>query len=313
MKVTNVHNLPEVFRLFMSGGKYSKGDADFSVTELMDSPRIRLLREKHKDEMEMDLSERVFALLGTAVHEVLENYSHFDHISEERLFTKLPHPNEPDKTVTVSGAIDQQIPNEDGTMTIQDFKVCSVWAVIFGKVEWEEQLNAYAYLVEQEKGIKVSKLQIVAVLRDWKQREAKLKPDYPDAPVKVIDVPLWPFEKRMQFMEDRLIAHVSAEDELPLCTDKERWARPASYAVMKKGRRTALRVMATRDEAEKWLAYNGRGQTQPAYMKTHYIERREGEAVRCEANYCGVAEFCSQFKGQKVLDKFERETEAANG
>ena len=28
------------------------------------------------------------------------------------------------------------------------------------------------------------------------------------------------------------------------------------------------------------------------------IEYRAGEPVRCNGNYCGVAEFCSQFKGE---------------
>jgi hypothetical protein len=30
------------------------------------------------------------------------------------------------------------------------------------------------------------------------------------------------------------------------------------------------------------------------------IEHREGEYVRCKGDYCGVANFCSQFKGDIV-------------
>ena len=30
----------------------------------------------------------------------------------------------------------------------------------------------------------------------------------------------------------------------------------------------------------------------------YVIEVREGKASRCEGNYCNVAEFCSQYKGE---------------
>ena len=65
MKITNEHQLPDAFLNFAKDDKYSKGDSDISVTTLIDSPRIRLLREKKKDEMTKDVVDMIWPLLGT--------------------------------------------------------------------------------------------------------------------------------------------------------------------------------------------------------------------------------------------------------
>jgi hypothetical protein len=90
MKFTNNHNLPESFVNFVRADKYSRGDADISVTQLIDSPRVRLLRNDKADEMETDVSDRVWSLFGTAVHHILEstNASHAVTM-EERLFMEV--------------------------------------------------------------------------------------------------------------------------------------------------------------------------------------------------------------------------------
>ena len=49
----------------------------------------------------------------------------------------------------MSGAIDRQ--EIDDGVSIYDYKVTSVWSLIFDKPEWERQLNCYAYLVEKKK------------------------------------------------------------------------------------------------------------------------------------------------------------------
>ena len=43
--ITNKYGLPEAFVNFAKLDKYSKGDADISVTQLIDSPRVLLMRE----------------------------------------------------------------------------------------------------------------------------------------------------------------------------------------------------------------------------------------------------------------------------
>ena len=79
---------------------------------------------------------------------------------------------------------------------------------------------------------------------------------------------------------------VENDDDLPFCTDEERWQRPSKFAVGKKKTKRALRVLDSHEEAEDWMVTTGKGE---------YIEERPGQAIRCE-NYCDVAPFCNQWK-----------------
>ena len=74
--------------------------------------------------------------------------------------------------------------------------------------------------------------------------------------------------------------------------------RETTYAVKKEGRKTAIRVLETEEEAKELLA------TLPPVAKG-FIEIRKGEAVRCTGNYCGVAQWCSQY--QSTLKELEDE------
>ena len=73
MKVTNVHNVPEPLVTLAKAQYYSKGKAQYSVTELMSPPRVRRLQEKHDEERVQDVSDMMWSLLGSALHVVMEN------------------------------------------------------------------------------------------------------------------------------------------------------------------------------------------------------------------------------------------------
>ena len=75
------------------------------------------------------------------------------------------------------------------------------------------------------------------------------------------------------------------DDELPLCTPEERFNSGDKFAVMKKGRKTALRVLDSMEDAKYWMAANG----------GDYIETRRGEDRKCQ-DYCSVCEFCNYYK-----------------
>jgi len=288
MNITNNYGLPQSFVNFARNDKYSKGKADISVTSVIDSPRIRLMRDRHRDQMTSDVSDMIWPLFGTAVHHVLETASSDDDVTiEERLFETV-------NDWVLSGAIDHQR-NDGDAIRISDYKVTSVWSVIHGKVEWEYQLNCYAYLVEHAKKMPVKSLQVVAILRDWNRREAGRRPDYPQAPVMTIDVPLWPKAKRGRYVGDRVALHQEAQiafdlgGELPLCSDEDRWKRGEAWAVKKKGNKRAQRVFDNEASAQEFMGD----------QENLEIEHREGEYVRCNGNYCGVATFCSQYTGDQ--------------
>lgn len=289
MKLTNNHGLPESFVAFAKNDKYSSGTADISVTGLIDSPRIRIMKRLHQGEMETDVVDLVWPLFGTAVHHILESSSNgVDIIQEERLFADIGG-------WVVSGAIDHQEVHEDGTVTITDYKVTGAYSVIFGKIEWELQQNCYAQLVRKAKGKDVRAIRICAIVRDWNRRKAQMDGSYPQAPVVMIDLPLWDQDRAQQYMLERVALHQSADMEydlngnLPLCSDEERWLRGEKWAVMKGKAKRATKLCDTEQEAIEYVGDNPE-------LK---IEHRAGEYVRCTGDYCGVSAFCEQFRNWK--------------
>ncbi|MDP1615071.1 MAG: hypothetical protein Q8L68_04670, partial [Methylococcales bacterium] len=86
-----------------------------------------------------------------------------------------------------------------------------------------------------------------------------------------------------------------------LCTDEERWRRPEFWAVMKKGRKSAVacnsylngeKIPFTEADAKKWIQDNGKKGEQLS------LECRKGVCMRCQ-NYCAVNTFCPQYNGEK--------------
>jgi hypothetical protein len=65
--------------------------------------------------------------------------------------------------------------------------------------------------------------------------------------------------------------------------------RTTKYAVKKEGRKTAVRVYDTEQEAQDLL------KEMPEKDKG-FIEIRKGESVRCTGNFCGVSQWCSQYQ-----------------
>ena len=292
--ITNKHGLPDSFLNYARSDKYSRGDADISVTQLIDAPQVLLLREKHQEETSTDVMGMIFALFGTAVHSVLETGKTPNVVKEQRLYDTV-------RGWKISGAIDQyEILGDD--LVITDYKVTSVWSVMFDKQEWINQLNVYAYLLEVHKQKPVTNIKICAILRDWNRTQARLKPDYPQHPVAYIDIPLWSMKDRIKYVNDRVTAHQDArqmfdlEDELTPCSDKERWAKEDKWAVIKKGNKKAFRVFNNKQDAENLVYDLSDKLALDVHKRNHDIEFRKGEYTRCKSNYCGVADFCQQYK-----------------
>jgi len=289
MKITNRFNLPDTFLSFARDGKYDRGNADISVTSLIDAPRVSILKQGHHGEIESDVSDMIWPLLGTAVHHMLESSQPKGNVTmEERLFVDI-------NGWTVSGQIDHQ-EEIDGIVHISDYKVTSVWSVIYGKEDWVRQLNCYAHMVRLAKGANVGSVRIIAILRDWQRREAQFKPDYPQAPVAVVDIPLWDADKAQAYMEQRVHLHQDAQmmwdtqEAVVECTDEERWTKPDTWAVMKAGAKRAIKVFDSNADAVAHALSLGKG-----YTATH----RKGGRTRCE-QYCSVSEFCTQWAMERV-------------
>ena len=291
MKFTNKFNLPQTFVNVIHRPTYSKGKAQISATEIINSPRIVQLKKKYWDEIEQDASEMVWSLFGSAVHNILEHGKDDHHIVEERIHLEF-------EGWQISGAIDLQELEQDGTMTISDYKVTGAWAVMNEKDDWHRQLNIYGWMVEKVKQVPVGKLQIIAIIRDWSARDAASKEGYPQSPVATIDIPLWSFEEREAFVAKRLYDHGTAlfemetDGEMPDCTPEEMWEKKTSYALKKDGNVRAKSVHETLEDAEAAMAKS----LETAKKNEKFaIEIRQGERTRCRS-YCQVSQFCTQYQ-----------------
>ena len=266
--LTNRMNLPDGIVQAVTNDPYTRGNSDISVTQLIAPPYQRKLRETV--EQVEDVSDRIWSLIGQSVHTILERAFAGKGRVEERLYTEI-------NGWKVSGQFDVI---EDGVL--MDYKVTSVWSVLGDtKIEWENQLNLLRVLAIRN-GIEVNKLRIIAILRDWSKGKAK-SPDYPEVQVVPIDIPVWPIEKAEAYMAERVALHQMATP--PPCTDEERWKTVDTYAVMKDGRKSAVKLHHAPAEAREHAHELGKG---------HTVVRRPGQYRRC-ADYCSVSHGCPQY------------------
>lgn len=291
MKLTNKHGIPETIVRAVADDEYDKGDSVLSVTQIISPPRVVVLQNLNKDNLESDVIDRVPSLLGTAVHKIIEKGSKDipGHIVEERLYADV-------LGWRISGAVDLQIDNYDGTWAIRDYKVTSVYSVLSDKPEWEQQLNCYAYLAGKSHGRNVTSLKIVAILRDWQRKQAEIKADYPQSQIVMVDIPVWTPEQQEAYITERVALHQAAQksvdtgEPVAYCTDQERWVRGESWALMKEGRKSAVKLYDSEVEANEALRAAGE------CGSGHSVEHRPGSAIRCKGNYCLVSMWCRQWQ-----------------
>lgn len=295
--ITNRLGLPEPIVEAIRNDDYDPGDSDFTVTELIGPARQAALVARHG--VEEDASERIYSLLGQAVHSILER-ANVRSVVEKRLYHNV-------LGVRISGKFDHMalLDRGDGNVVLQDYKVASVWEYIFGlKDERVAQLNALAWLAELH-GYRVTELEAVLVFRDWRKREAAFgaRDGYPQQQVARVAVPRWPADQVHGYLRERVQAHLDARERaLPDCTDAERWAKPTTYAVVKVGNKRASRVLDSELEAQRWGDANVKGR--------YEIQVRAGEQTRC-ALYCPVATRCEQWA--RLRPAVEELEEASGG
>ena len=276
MKVTNKKGLPQA--LVDAVQRSHRGEA-YTASSLTKTARQYWLTRRH--EITRDVSDLIWQIFGTAVHSILEKADNENRLTEEYLSKDF-------NGKKLSGICDVY---DNGI--IQDWKTTSVWAYIFmddaKMADYESQLNTYAYLYRSH-GFPVNELQIVMLFRDWQASKAKYDSEYPQSQVEVVPVKLWSESKQLGYIVGSISYYESFRDvpdnDLPFCTPEQRWAKPGKWAVMKKGRKSAIKLHSDEIEAHEHADNLGTG---------HYVEERPGEQwKRCE--YCDAREFCNQYK-----------------
>ncbi len=285
MDLTNKLNLPSpVFHAVKhQNDQYSDSyeqQADISVTGLLNPPQQVELMRRHGADLAEDASDRIYALLGSTVHTILEHHCDLGDKVEERLYADV-------NGWTVAGQFDRL--TRDGVL--QDWKLCSVWESIYGiKPERTQQLNMLAWLCE-EAGYPVHRLEIVSLYRDWSKGKVG-ENNYPEKQVEVHIIPMWSAQDQYQFMSERVKLHQMAREGRQVrCTPDDKWVKFTKYAVMTPGRKRAHKLFDSEEAAFNY--------SQKMVGEKPYIEVRHGKAVRCE-DYCAARDVCTQYREEKI-------------
>ena len=292
--ITNKFNFPQPILNAMRKDHYSRGDSLISATEIIDSPRVRILKKANRENITEDASDKFWSLMGTAIHAIVEQGLDEQHIGEQRYFTEV-------LGWKISGAVDLQLlgknPNTGNTtVAVSDYKFTSARNVMNPKADWERQLNVYAWLIEHTTRTQVISLAINGIVRDWTKARALVDPKYPQAPMVVIPLELWPMAQRKKYVYDRVGLHQDTErahdwhEPIPECTDEERWYQPGQIAIYKEGGKRALKLFES-TEIEEAKAY-------ASGVDGSIVQVRPGINTRC-LNYCSVSEWCGQWQGIK--------------
>lgn len=283
--LTNELGLPQPF-VDAATSDYMPTEGRYSVTRTLGGTCEAVLLRRHNDELEGDVADQVWAILGSAVHQILQNAKETDDQIKENWISV-----DVGDGYTISGIFDLY---DDSTGTVTDYKTCTCWKVIFGDTEdWRLQTLSYCWML-RELGFDAHRGEIVAIVKDHNKREAAKRDDYPRHPVVKYE---WEFtDEDMEFIGERIrqwfkavrIQEQRPDDMLMPCKPKHRWHKDDKWAVKKKGVKRAVRVYDSEDEANKRASDENE---MAGKDNMFYVEFREGEDTKCKS-YCSVTEFC---------------------
>lgn len=280
MKVTNRLHMPEAFVKAVSTTRHNEAGC-FSATTLNKGAKEIILTDRHFDEITVDAADSVWAVWGTAVHALLESQP--DNNFHEEKF-KVPVCNS-----FVTGQVDSY---DMEHATIFDWKTASVWKVQFADFsDWYKQGMTYAWLLKQS-GLEVRHCVFIALLKDHSKTKAKTDASYPQSPVFKYEFDVT--DEELAQTEERIIAKVreieeaykQGDDDIGPCSAEERWADDEKWAVMKNGRKTAIKLFDNSADADAMAGEMG---------NAYYVEHRPAISRKC-GDYCNCKEFCNFYK-----------------
>ena len=285
MILTNKGNLPKPYVDFVEKTCNQKHNEKgcYSATTLIQGVKQTVLKDRHFDEITADVADFHSAVMGTAFHYIMEsNTDDKNFFKEERLEAQVSNSK-------VTGKFDLY---DLENCILYDWKTTNTFKHKFADFsEWEKQGLIYAWLFKKN-GLDVKKVCFIAEFKDYSLSQKEKDADYPANPIqnefevliteeKLCEIEKW-IEERVKELER---AESLNDNKIERCSDAEVWARGEKWAVMKNGRKTAVRVFESEAEAQENMFA----------LKGDYIEHREPEYVRCK-NYCTACKFCSFYK-----------------
>lgn len=272
--VTNRYNLPQALVNLTKEKEYQENR--YSITELLNPTREILLLRKHAKEIEIDVSDTISTLFGSAVHKLLEE------ADSENAEVKMEYVLEDGTTIV-------GIADKIGKDAIEDYKTCTVSKVSKSDFsEWRDQGLGYAWLHYKLTGEIKRKLKFYALIKDWSKLQASKRPNYPVSPLYTweYDIKDSDYDYIEQKIKDKLADIKSGN--MTQCSLEDRWYTGDEYAVFKNvGDKRAAMVTADEQEAHDYITNKLGG--------TGEIQVRKGESLKCKY-YCKVAKFCEYAK-----------------
>ena len=283
----------------MERERYKKS-GDYSVTDLINPPRICHLKKRYGHLVKPPLEGTIASMIGTAIHEYYEKYlelwcdkhDYAGYALEEQVQVEC-------RGRKISGRYDIREFNQ-----LYDLKSIKVWKLIFDPCleEFHKQQNLYRLLIKMDKGVEVSKLNIVAIYKDWQEGNALRDRHYPQQQMVEYGLSVWSLEDTEKLLNEKVGELIRCEElsdeELPVCSRDERWERHPGgetihFGILKNRKaKRATKVVrgGTLDEALV-VARGLRGMTADSVIEIRYAMPK-----RCQ-KYCDVNEYCSFWKG----------------
>ena len=275
MIITNKLGLPGVFEKITSD-KEPK-EHRYSITELLNSTKEIRLKRKYWDKIEVDVSDLVPAIFGSAVHKVFEENSPFEE-SEVKYESQFGE----DIVVGIADNVKDD--------TISDYKTATTSKKDFK--DYEDQIMAYALLRWKRTG-KITRKGIVYILfKDWSKIKAQTSSNYPSSPIYVHTFDIQ--DSDYDYIEKKIrlkLAEINSSD-IPACTDEERWYTGTKYAVYKNASdKRATYITDSEEDAHNFITNKCDGAGE--------IQVRKGQYIKCDL-YCSVSKFCDQCRKEET-------------
>jgi hypothetical protein len=256
------------------------------VTDLINSPQIRRLFIEKFEDIVTNISDYQDLMIGSAWHKFLEPYT----LKCGGKIPKWELPFENYILVGIGDAVYDELVTYKGNVII-DHKLVKAHALCdsyrgSNLKKWNRQLQVYAYLQYKCDKILADKLLLAAHIKDYnshKQAQNKdLTPKF-----KIYEFPVQPIEKIEAYIKERIKLH---NDTTYTCNDEDKRVKVESFAVMKEGRKSALRVLKSSEEAQSWILNNN---WQDGYKCGKItIQRRKSEPKWC-LDFCKCRSVCS--------------------
>lgn len=274
MIYTNKLNLPSVFTKIASSKEPIPHR--YGITELLGSTKEIKLTRKHWNDIEIDVSDCVNMLFGSAVHKVFEENSCYE---ESEVKYEVQFGN--DIVVGIADVVkDDEISDyKTATTSKKDYK------------DYEEQIMAYALLRFKKTGYITRKGKAIVLFKDWSKIKAASGGNYPQSPIYVhmFDIQDSDYDYIENKIKNKL--NILNSDNIIDCTEEERWYTGTKYAVYKNvSDKKALYVTDNEEDAHNYITNKCNGAAE--------IQIRRGEYLKCK-HYCNCNKFCDQWRKEE--------------